>query len=153
MATEPGPRNMADYWDRNHREPYVPTHPPSLDGIATRRLSPVERATVRVAALTPATVPPGRSMRHETSFRLALLRLRGDLPYMSGTRLAEYLETVFWTYPSPYASRGWWLLSEIDRLSYGEVWIHAEPSPDSPYRFRKMRLHQRLAELEQLTPA
>lgn len=156
MSTEPGPRNLPDYWDRNHREPYSRTRLPALDESVARRLSLVERATVRVAALTPEAVPPGRSVLLEAAYRLALFRLRGDLPYMSGTRLAEYLETVFWgSHPSPYAVRGWELLAAMDRSGYGEVWLHAEPSLTAPYRFRPMRLHQRVAELEgcRLTPA
>lgn len=151
MSTEPAPRTLPDYWDRNHREPFTPTLLPALSESAARRLSLVERATVRVTALSPEAVPRGRSVLLEAAYRVALFRLRGELPYMSGTRLAEYLETVFWgSHPSPYAVRGWELLGAMDREGYGEVWLQAEPSVTAPNRFRPMRLHARL---DELTPA
>lgn len=148
MSTSPALRTLPDYWDRNRREPFTPTVLPSLDATVTRRLSLVERATVRVTALTPDAVPAGRSILLESSFRLALLRLRGELPYMSGTRLAEMLELVFFgSHKSPYASRGWEILGALDAGALAEVWISAEPVPTDPNRFRRIRLAERLEEL------
>ena len=147
MSSEAGPRTIPDYREQNLHEPYIRTDVPSLKDIATRRLSDVERATVRVKALPTGAVPPGRSVLLESAARLAIFGLRGHLEYLSGARLAKSLEIVYFTYPSRDSARGYWLLSEIDRLGYGQVWVDAEPSPDHPMRHRRMRLHERVDEL------
>jgi hypothetical protein len=116
---------------------------------ATRLLSPVERATVRVEIQEDHKLP--NSVLGEAAVRLWVLQLRGLLPHLSGHYVAQTLQQVFYG-PHPIAQRlakrGWVMLGALDAAHIGvEVTLSAEPAEGSRH-FRRMRMNCRLLELE-----
>lgn len=150
-ATLTGP--LPDYFGRAAQMPYEEVHLPEPSESPTRYLSPIERATVKVQLVGP--LPSGRSILAEAALRMALFESRGVLEHMSGHYLAQTLHyTFFSVHPVAVrqARKGWVLLAALDAANLGvEVWTSAEPL--SPFgAFRRIRLHERLSELDRSTP-
>ena len=142
------PRTVPEYRAAVREMPRASHALPPLGTSPLRGLSQVERATVKVQALTLADVPLGNSFAHEAAFRLALAAEHRWLPYASGWGLAVYFETVFWgSHPSPTAQRGWDLLATVDSLDLAEVWLSGEPLDSASRTFRVIRINSRAREL------
>jgi hypothetical protein len=146
-ATLSGP--MPDYWERAASLPYEKVKLLEPQQSPTRHLSVVERATLKCVAPSLPDVPSGNSVLHEVATRLSAYRRRGALEYMSGQHIADLLQYLYWPeHPSRNSRRGWTLLHALDEANLGvEVWISAEPL-ERHGGFRRMRLHERLAELQ-----
>lgn len=140
---------LAEYRERAGRLPFVKVELPEPAESLTRLLSPVERATIRIEVLPYEQLPVQNSVLSEIAVRLAGFQQRGSLDRMSGYGLAEWLRFLYWpSWRSRKAHRGWILLAALDAADTGAaVYIDAEPLPGSRY-WRKMRLSERLAELE-----
>jgi len=141
---------LPDYFERACTLPFERVDLPSPHRSPTRLLSQVERATIRVSAPDVEDVPPGNSVMHEATLRLAIFKERDLLEYFSGAYIAATLQRLFWgAHPSIHAHRGWALLAELDRRDLVEVWLSAEPIDlDLRDHFRRMRLRERLRELD-----
>ena len=153
LASSASPRlvTVPDYRDAVHRLPRVRWEAPALGTSPLRRMTDVERATVRVTPVSRGAVPLGNSIPHEAAFRLAVARRLGWLGAASGRRVAANLETAFWgSHPSRRAERGWDLLAVLDELEWATVTVSAEPRGLSR-SFRPMRLAQLRDELAQTT--
>lgn len=139
---------LARYWRAPNVQPYVVVPLDRKMAELSRRLSTVEKATIRVLAEYPAAGDFG--LLGEAATRLAHLQARGILPRMSGRDITQHLQLVFWPeHPAPVSAlNGWWLLYELDRTERAVVTLAADPTSDDPMRFRKCRLSQRLAELK-----
>jgi hypothetical protein len=141
---------LLDYWDlsANRRVETVAilTHKTT----PVRLLSSVEFATMRVSVTGCLPVDAPLSMLWESTIRLRIFRDRGLLQYLSGEHIALSLQTAYWPYRSRRAWRGHELLRLLDADErYGvEVWISGMPTDDNPHTFRRLRLRDRLAELE-----
>jgi hypothetical protein len=140
---------MPDYWERAASLPFEKVQLLEPRDSPTRFLSRLERATLSCSALPLAEIPIGNSILHEAATRLAVYRSRGSLKYMSGHKVADTLQYVFWpAHPSRHARRGWTLLHALDAADLGiEIVISSEPLEPGGV-FRRMRLHERLAELQ-----
>lgn len=147
-TTASGP--LPNFWERAAALPYEQVKLPPPRHCLTRHLSPIERATVKCSAPLPDDVQIGNSILHEAALRLAIFQKREILQYMSGSYIADAFQRVFWKeHPSRHARRGWSLLAELDRADIGvEVWISGEPLEDPYQPFRRMRLSERITELE-----
>lgn len=140
---------LPDYWEQASSLPFTGVELPEPGECPTRLLSAVERATVQIIAPSYIDLPPGNSMLHEAVARLSVYRDRNVLPYASGHFIADALQRVFWpAHPGKHARRGWTLLAAIDAADLGaEIWTSAQPLTLWG-SFRRMRLRDRLAELE-----
>lgn len=140
---------LPDYWEQASAFPFAEVDLPEPHECPTRLLSAVERATVQIVAPELSDLPPGNSILHEAVARLSVYRLRKVLPYASGHFIADALQRVFWpAHPGKHARRGWSLLAALDAADLGaEIWISGEPL-ELWGDFRRMRLRDRLGELE-----
>lgn len=114
---------------------------------ATRLLSAVERASVRVLVGPPPAQHETFSDLHEAALRLSVLHARGLLDGLSGHAVAQNLHEVFFSaHPRAlkYAAKGWHMLELLDRHDLAQVWI-GTPNPADPRRLTRVRLSDRLA--------
>jgi hypothetical protein len=148
-----GAVTLQDVLQLLHRLPWERVELPEPRECPTRFLSQVERATIKVISPSLANVILTPSILGRAAARLAAFQDKGLLQYMSGHYIATHLHYVFYSiHPVALrkARRGWSLLAAVDRANTGiQVWTSAEPLPDDPRQhFRRMRLHERLDELE-----
>jgi len=143
-----------DYLERAAWLPYGKVTLDEPKDSLTRFLSPVERGTIRVEAPLHTELVLGNSLLHYAAYRLSLLESKGILQYASGFYVAQSFQYVFYGgHPMAMrlAKRGWVLLAALDSADLGiKVWTSAEPVPEEPYHFRRMRLHERLDELSRV---
>jgi hypothetical protein len=135
------------------RLPREPT-PPLPD--VYRRLSQVERATIRVCAPALASLTLHNSLIGEGAARLCAYGDSGVLQFASGHQLARSLQYMFNLHPMALrqSRKGWSLLALVDAADIGvEIYTSAEPTLDNPTRFRHLRLSARVAELDHSRPS
>lgn len=116
-----------------------------------RLLSPVELATLRVqAAMLPDLTPP-YSILGEAAVRLRVYASRGVLEHFSGDYIARCLQAQFWVHShhSRRPWRGFEMLRTLDLHSEQTgVEVHVCGEPLQRWgSFRRLRLHERIAEL------
>lgn len=141
-----------------------PTAPPMLarwwegDALArrwpVRRLTATERATVRVQIDWSITPPEGcgLSMAGNAALRLRSHAARGKLLGRSGSHVAaEFWDIYVASGREPaYPWRGFEALCVLDTAADTtgvSVWVDAEPLPNAPLSYRRMRLTERMLEL------
>jgi hypothetical protein len=144
---------LYDYWQRflNMDKSEVSMETP--DTTPMRFLRQIEHATLRIRPRPLWLMEPTRTgMPHEAALRFTIWQERGVLAGKSGWTVARELQSFYWPYSHSAREpwRGLDLLRAIDLTAdeHGvEIWVDAEPSADAPNHHRRMRLHERIAEL------
>lgn len=140
---------MPNFWTMCRYLKFIDYRFPEPGVCPTRQLSAFERATARVTV--PAEPFVEFSVVGEAAFRLQRWHDSGWLWWASAHAVARRLQASVLAagFPQtwPLAKRGWTLLAEMDRVGAAVVWVHAEPVDGLGPR-RRMRLHERVAELE-----
>lgn len=118
------------------------------------RLTATELATLRIRvdnSVAPTAAHEG-TVAGWTALRLRAHAANGRLSGRSSRDIANELWALFFSGPRPkYPFRGFDVLRCMDEAADSNgvaVWIDADPVPDQPNRYRPMRFHQRMAELE-----
>ncbi len=125
---------------------------PRSEVALTRGLSWVERATTRLVVPSPTETPGDFGLLPEAKVRLSIYKARGVIESMSAQEVAANLTSVFWPHPSKYASKGWWLLWQLDALDEIQAWV-GTPDPGDARRFTLVRLRTRMAEMQNANSA
>jgi len=132
------PPTLPDYWAEIADLPRTEVQLFGPRDTPTRKMTAVERATVRVTLDDGWT--PGKSIVHEAALRMTIWDERGLLDYMSGQYIAHELQRVFWyPHPSSRAHRGWDLMRAVDAADVG-VEITFSTLTHSSDRYERVRL-------------
>jgi len=145
--------DLPSFWALQANTPQREVQLPSNRARLVSRLSTMEVATVRCVVPSLNDVPPGFSRLSRAAAFLAVWQSRGLLPYLSGYALSKELTGALFTYhPFRGHRRGLEVLADLDVAGLGvEVWCSTlRPDPRGGYRYERVRLNERLRELDPL---